>query len=165
MPSSSVETKIREALMYQLSQITVSNGFHNDLSLGTNLFEDFIEDPYGVSVFPTLSVIFGNDTRSHYDNDLLYVTQKVWVLAFVDPAGADSVIEQIEKVKQDVHLAVGTHPGLQGSGGGITCQLAVYASAEPFGRSLDIAESNGLYGVKIGIDITYQQLFANPTEG
>ncbi len=157
MPAS-VETKIREALVYRLGQITVANGYVNDIG---DVFDEFPENPGGISNFPAVAVLSGRDSRSDFDNEMLYLTAMTTLVVFVDPSG--DIVEDTETIKQDIQRMLGLHPDLPGSGSAPTCQLAVYASSEPFGRVLDVPGTAGLRGTKIMVEVRSQQELANPT--
>lgn len=165
MPSyeneTSAEARVREALMYRLGEIAVAGGYLNDVA---DVLDDFPDDPGSITSFPTLAVLTGYETRERFDNEMLYVDLKAVVLAFVEPDGYGSVTEAVESIKQDIHAVLGNHPGLPGSDDEPTCQLAVFSFSEPFGRVLDAPLAGSLRGVKIGIDVTWQQRFEDPTE-
>lgn len=156
--SDSVETKIREALLYRLGQITVANGYENDIG---DVFDDFPDDTGDIDDFPAVVALTGFDSRTNLDNEMLYVTARATLLAFVDPSGP--VVEDTETIKQDVQRMLGLNPALPGSGSAPTCELAVYAGAEPFGRVLDMPQAPNLRGTRITVEIRYQQELADPT--
>ncbi len=155
---SSAETKVREALIAQLSNITTGNGFRN--TLATPL-RDFPSDPDGLSSFPTVAVLTGYDHRDHFDNNLLYIAMKVPLVVFVDPGG--TVPDEIESVKQDIHYVIGNNPGLPDGDGNATCQLAIFSTAAPFGTVLANPLAGNAVGVKIVVDVLYQQTLSDPT--
>jgi hypothetical protein len=164
MPSyanaKSAETRIREALLHRLGQITTGNGYLNTLG---EIHDDFPEDPDSIAAFPAAVLLTGYEGRDRYDSDMLYVSLKAFLLVFVEPDGYGSVVEAIESVKQDVHSMLGNYPGLPGSDNEVTCQRAVFSSAEPFGRVLDLPLASNHRGVRIGIDVAYQQTLIDPT--
>lgn len=158
--SDSIETKIREALLYRLGGITVANGYVNNIG---DIFDDFPENPEDINDFPAVVALLGFDTRSSLDNEMLYLTARATLLAFVNLSG--SVVVETETIKQDIQRMLGLYPSLQDSGGDPTCQLAVYGGAEPFGRVFDVPMAPGRRGTRITVEIRYQQALTDPTEG
>lgn len=156
--ATSVETRVREALKYRLEEITTDNDYLNDVAA---VLDEFPVNPSSVTSFPTIVSLTGSQTRERFDNETLSISLQAMLVVFVDPAG--DFIEQSESIKQDIHAMLGSNPGLPGENDAPTCQLALFASTETFGRVADLPLAGQFRGVKVAVDIVWQQKFTDPT--
>ena len=154
----SARRRIRDALVYQLGNITKAGGYNNDI-VEIHTMTPSLEQ---MKMFPSIVVVSGDERSLPLDGQgsTFKVIQKDWTIlihaflkATYNPTDAqDDVIQDIEQM-------VGEHFGLEHQDGKCTCFLAQILNSRPFG--LKVNKPN--CGVTFTLNVKYRQLRLDPT--
>lgn len=153
--ADSVLTKVRKALMYQLSTIKTSNDYLNTI---INVYDENIS-PENMKQFPSCSVVLLEDVQNKLDQQMSIRIEKHAIFSVtVVLDGKNDMATAKERMYQDIEKVIGNNYMLPSSEGECTCTLATIGMAIPFGLN-----SNNLCGLHIKVDVKYSQLRSDPT--
>jgi len=153
----SVRENIRNAIIFNLQQITVANGFDADVFTDEDILshEQIIEYPFVNVVSKAESYLNAGDSTLHdirlrktasYDMDC-------YIRSIDDPN------DSIEKILADIEKRFMLNYNLQDSSGKRTAVECMFTFNEKFG----IETNKPLHGISIGLDVFYRQDLNDPT--
>jgi hypothetical protein len=153
--AKSVRTKIREAIQYQIQQITIANGYKNTFS------EVLFEIPTSQSRinYPSVTVLFGQEQIVNEDmSDNLWhkLLPVMFIVHLMDQA--DTVLYR-ETILQDLEYRFGNNFTIKDSAGVETCMIATLDTNEPFGMKINKPQ----IGITFGFSVRYRQSIIDPT--
>lgn len=151
----SAELAMRAAFKLNLLRIQKASGYHNDLLY---VVFDPPVPPAQLPGYPAVVMVFGEERNTAESIDYMELT--VPVILYCHVRDAESPATATALLKQDIQSVLGKFYALPDETGTPTCSRAKYVSALPF------AKVNGLpaSGVRIAVDVTYQQLTLDPTQ-
>lgn len=157
-----VKTNIRTALSYGLKQITIANGYFN------NVGQVFYSIPTrGMIVdYPSCVLLWGetptespegSESRVDQSDGLLHKFASLTTLWYIKE-GNDAALAR-EQLLADVEYRIGNYFTIPNSGGVATCLHSWIDSEEPISWNYN----EPLIGQKIDIKIRYRQSITDPT--
>lgn len=156
--NESVRNRIRDALIYQLKQITINNGYRN------NIVEvhDVLPSMEKLRNFPAVVVVLGDENIVNYDvqSSTFKTMQKdLQIFLHIFLQEHNDVGQAQDRIIADIEKMIGIHFGLEGEDGQCTTFLSQIVSSRPFGLTVNKPNC----GVTINLRARYQQLRKDPT--
>lgn len=151
-----IRTKLREALVYSLEQITEANSYWVTLRRVYDPPKNMDE----MTEFPTVNLLIGKEERMNDrllgNNSLLDLKWTVRIDVFLSESNNPPA--EIDRVVASVQKYFGHNYYIPGSDGNRTAFNCIYLSSEPFGTEL--SEPN--CGVSIELETFYRIQLTNP---
>jgi len=156
--NESVRNRIRDALIYQLKQISVNNGYKNDIVE----VHDVLPSMEKLRNFPSIVVILGDEQIVNYDvqSSTFKTIQKdlqIFLHCFLQEHNDVGSVQ--DRIIADIEKMIGIHFGLEGEDGQCTTFLTQIVSSRPFGLTVNKPNC----GVTITLRARYKQLRKDPT--
>lgn len=153
----SMERRMRDGFVFNLKQITKANGYR------TNLGDILIDAPLSLSdvlskTMPAIVMAFGEEKNVAEATDFHELVVPVNLYCHISEASRQS--DAILDLKMDIQQMLGSLWMLPGADGLPTCGRAKYLASLPFSKVNDISAC----GVRITVEVTYQQLLGDPTQ-
>ena len=155
---TSVRTKLRKAIKYQLEQITTGNSYRKTINRvydPPKNMEDMVE-------YPCVNLMWGREfdteerkagNRAMHD---IHMTCRIEVFLHEH---SDTIVDEIDKVLADVQEKFGVNYYITGEDDERTAFVCYYIGSEPFGT--DKTKPN--CGISIELSVHYRILIGDPT--
>lgn len=159
--TTSIRTKIRDAIQWGLTQITTTNGYNYTV---TNAY-DPPRSLENMSDFPCINIHYGNETATNSQVGSHLVAGNESLLHNTFSCEFDCVLSDIDdpqlaqdKILADLQKYFGTKHWVPDSDGAATAFNIIYESSEPWG----IHEKRPLTGITVRFNVWYRQVVGNP---
>lgn len=157
----SVRTRIREAIVYQLKQITRNNGYLNTIG---KVFTEY-PNKSDITEYPAVIIDFGTEKILNED-----ISDDAWhkdlpVLLIVHLKAQENTSLARETILQDLERHFwkreddGSYGVLRGADGEATCMVAILDSNARFGMMPNLPD----VGITLAFSVRYRQDISDPT--